>query len=317
MQEREPVPVAPTMRVFLRKTLSDADDPLPVRLQTRNATAYPLEVSEVAVTVGPYTYYLEDLRWDLTPGETRNVDIELLVPPTSAPLDLKIAAVSGQVRPLVEPGNQLARRVAWSLNRALSAKRSAAPPLNVFLSRSLSEEDRNVGEEVVRALLRWLLHPSTVGVPERVSDNRVAERVRDQIAASDGVIIIATPRYIDTAGRVHTFEYAHAEAAVAFAKEKPILIVRPQGCRLTSFLKALEDGGHCSIVDVTEADFADPSDLLVKLQMGLHWFRSLARATRKKNQWHKASRWLAGGTILALGALGGYYIGKGGGVGSA
>ena len=310
----EPESVTPDLRVVLTKAISDADDPLPIRLQTKNASASPLEISHLAVTVGPYAYEFDDQRWELAPGETRNVDIELLVPPSPTPLSLSITAVSGQVRGLMEP---LARTVEWALAPALSAKRSAAPALNVFLSRSLSAEDRNFGEEVVRALLAWLLEPSTVGVPTRAPDEQVAQQIRGQIAAADGVIIVATPRYVDTAGRSHTFEYAHAEAALAFASEKPILIVRPQGCVLTSFLKALEDGGHCSIVDVSEADLIDPSALLVKLQMGLHWFRSLARAKRKRDRLQKINPWLAGGAILALGVVGGYYIGKGGSAGSA
>ena len=100
------------------------------------------------------------------------------------------------------------------------------PYYKAFVTRSLSPEDREIGDEVIKILKEWGFTPKTVEFKKRVSDQVLRETIKREVLGSDCLIAIATPRYLDAlTGVWRTFAYLHAEVGIAFGQDFPILIL--------------------------------------------------------------------------------------------
>lgn len=124
--------------------------------------------------------------------------------------------------------------------------------LPIFLSRSLSDEDKPLGETVKAWLTQYELTPSTVGDPVPVPLDEVIRDVTNLLHKTIGVVVLATPRFIDQAGIKYTFEWAHVEAFGAVADEKPVLILCAGISELTGPLKTLKESGRAQVLTIPE-----------------------------------------------------------------
>lgn len=60
-----------------------------------------------------------------------------------------------------------------------------------------------------------------------VPEEQVATRAREEIMRSEGVIAIATPRFMDAlTGTWRTLEWLHNEVGIAYGVDKPLLILK-------------------------------------------------------------------------------------------
>lgn len=151
----------------------------------------------------------------------------------------------------------------------------STPVYRIFLSRGLRPEDMAVGNVIERMLREWGCDPVTVGINVKVPDSQVASEVLNQIQNSAGLIAIATPRIKEFSTQFrYTLEWLHGEAAMAYAKSKPILILKDKTVRL---------GGLPSYLSpqlVVEFDPLDLADLQAKLSFIMPRFRA---AIEQKN----------------------------------
>lgn len=100
------------------------------------------------------------------------------------------------------------------------------PCYRAFVTRSLAPEDRSTGDGIARVIREWGFTTKTVEFRERVSDIVLREAMRKEISNTDGLIAIATPRYLDALSGVwRTFPMLHAEVGIAFGYDFPILIL--------------------------------------------------------------------------------------------
>ena len=133
--------------------------------------------------------------------------------------------------------------------------------------------------------------------------------IQNQIQNSAGLIAIATPRILEHSTLVrYTFEWLQSEAAIAYSKRKPILILREKTVKL---------GGLPSYLDTHVAfDPMDLSNLKSKLSIIMPKFRT-AIEQRSTQEFHQsivdlAIKGLAAfGTITLIGIIGSIIYGKG------
>jgi hypothetical protein len=74
--------------------------------------------------------------------------------------------------------------------------------------------------------VEWGCDPVTVGINIHVPEAQVLSAIDYHIQNSTGLIAIATPRYRDSREVSHTLDWLHSESAIAYAKRKPILILK-------------------------------------------------------------------------------------------
>jgi hypothetical protein len=114
------------------------------------------------------------------------------------------------------------------------------PIFTVFVSRGLDIEDKIVGDPIAQMIREWGFNTITIGieVQEPIKTN-VPERVKQEIKKSDAVILIATPRFVDSNGAKKIFEWGEGEIGIGYGNEKPLLIIKENDVKLgglTSYL---------------------------------------------------------------------------------
>jgi hypothetical protein len=78
----------------------------------------------------------------------------------------------------------------------------------------------------------WGLNTMTVGIERQVPKDSTDEAIRQEIKSSDAVILIATPRFVDSDSFKRTFEWGDAEFALGYGEKKPLIIFLEDGVRL-------------------------------------------------------------------------------------
>ncbi|MCB9895689.1 MAG: hypothetical protein H6839_14685 [Planctomycetes bacterium] len=155
-----------------------------------------------------------------------------------------------------------------------------AEVLPVFVSRGVRSEDRAISDPLVSILRDWGLDTRTVGVEILVPSDQVPDRVRQEVLAAPGLILVATPRSLDAITRAwKTFEWAHAEVAMAYAQDRPILVlceasVEPSG--LPSYLESL------GLVRCIKFSASDPLATRDAINANMAWFRANVKACQKQ-----------------------------------
>ena len=110
-----------------------------------------------------------------------------------------------------------------------------------FISCSLREEDRPFIQMVERILKHYKFEPfGTVGLFSAAPMNP-AEHMKENIPKADIVVIVATPRYIQTDLKTGQKSYGlsemvHVETGMAIMANKPVIVFVQEGTNVGSFL---------------------------------------------------------------------------------
>ena len=109
-----------------------------------------------------------------------------------------------------------------------------APRFRAFISRSNHEVDRPIVDAIVSLIQRWGFDTHTVGINEieRV-ENRVPDRIVEEITKSDCVFAIATPRDVSSIPSLfRTLTWLHNEVSFSFMAKRPTLLIADQNVLL-------------------------------------------------------------------------------------
>jgi len=154
------------------------------------------------------------------------------------------------------------------------------PFYKVFVSRSLSREDRMIGDPIVEMIREWGFETVTVGIEVKVPEEQVPVKVKEEIKDSDAVIAIATPRYRDAlTGLWRTLEWLHAEVGIAFGIDKPLLILKDKRISLgglPSYLTGLKQ------IAVIEFDPYNLDEVKLRLSSLMPAFREWIETKRRR-----------------------------------
>lgn len=128
-----------------------------------------------------------------------------------------------------------------------------------------------------------------------VPEEEVPWKVREEIMKADGVVAIATPRYIDAlTGLWRTLEWLHGEVGIAFGVDKPLLILRDRRVSIGGLPSYLDRAGYPSI----EFDPYALDELDSSLSRVMPGFREWIE-TKKKQDFFEAIK----GVLAAVGAV--------------
>jgi len=108
------------------------------------------------------------------------------------------------------------------------------PRFRAFISRSNHDIDRPIVDSIVSIIQRWGFDTHTVGINEIERDtDRVPDRIVQEIAKSDCVFAIATPRDISSIPNLfRTLTWLHNEVSFSFMAKRPTLLMADQNVLL-------------------------------------------------------------------------------------
>lgn len=171
------------------------------------------------------------------------------------------------------------------------------PFYKVFVSRGLAAEDRAIGDPIAELIREWGFELVTVGIESQVPDEQVTTQIRGEIKQADGVIAIATPRFVDAlTGLWRVFEWHHNEVGIAFGIDKPLLILKDTRVML---------GGLPSYLVTYKQAFSlefDPYNLeevRASLSAVMPGFREWIETGRKQNFFESLGKVVIGGMVVA------------------
>jgi hypothetical protein len=269
-------------------------------LSVQNVGRSPLHFPSLTLELAFGTYTLNATGEVVQPGETKEVASIRAQLPSDVAGDFQYN-IGMTINYHVNNQWMPPEARTWATARVLQIR--PAEILPAFVSRGVRAEDRQIGDPLVCVARDWGLEPRTVGVEITVPDEQVPDRVRQEILAAPGLILIATRRSLDALTNVwKTFEWAHAELGMAFAQDLPILVlcdenVEPAG--LPSYLRTL---GRAKWIRFNSTN---PLTARSEINKAMTWFRDSIKqvqAKRKSNQfWSGVKDVLAvAGTVAAV-----------------
>ncbi|MBA7692434.1 hypothetical protein ES703_101001 [subsurface metagenome] len=197
-------------------------------------------------------------------------------------------------------GNYWVNIGSYSSDRQYFISVYPQPLYTVFLSRGLHLEDRVTGDPLAEMIREWGLDTVTVGIEVQVTEEQVAQAVKQEIATSDGLIAIATPRSLDAlSGLWRTLEWHHGEVGIAYGVDKPLLILRDRRVTLSGLPSYLNASGQ---VPVLELDPYNVEELKHRLAAVMPGFRGWLETHRKRDFFDSLSK-LAIGGLAVVGAV--------------
>jgi hypothetical protein len=132
------------------------------------------------------------------------------------------------------------------------------PFYKVYVSRGLSVDDRAIGDRIVQTLREWGLVDITVGINPVIPDSEVPTRIRTEIANADGLIAIATPRYIDAlSGMTRTLEWLYSESGIAYGLNKPLLLIREKDVVVSGLPGYLSNISQLGVFEFSRSEMRD------------------------------------------------------------
>lgn len=282
-----------------------------VNLKVTNTGDVPILVVSVVLHTAFGMYSFEVAKSIIEPGLHANIGALRAQLPTDQVGTFGLS-VEMAVTHQMDGQWQAYRQEKWENVSLLNIRPSEILP--VFVSRGVRPDDRAISDPLVSVLRDWGLETRTVGVEILVPDEQVPDRVRQEILAAPGLILVATPRSLDAITRAwKTFEWAHAEVAMAYAQDRPILVlceetVQPSG--LPSYLETL------GLVQCIKFRGDDPLAARTQINAYMAWFRSNVKACQKKMRssefWNGIKGVLAFvGGLATAGALAGMVSGSG------
>jgi len=174
------------------------------------------------------------------------------------------------------------------------------PLYTVFLSRGLHLEDRVTGDPLAEMIREWGIDTVTVGIEIQVPEEQVAQAVKQNIATSDGLIAIATPRSLDAlSGLWRTLEWHHGEVGIAYGVDKPLLILCDRRVTLSGLPSYLDSSGQAPVL---EFDPYNVEELRYRLAAVMPGFRGWLETHRKRDFSDSLLKVAVGG-LAAVGAV--------------
>ena len=173
----------------------------------------------------------------------------------------------------------------------------------VFLSRCRLSTDRIIGDIIKTRLKQWNIDCVTVGIDIEPPDEKALQIIRKEISQADGLIAIATPRNYNIITRTwQTLEWLHAELGIAFAKDKPLLIIKEEGTELKGLPSYLVDYGNIPFFFYNRED---TKNLIINIDRYMPFFREWLKKYKNNEffdgliEFAKISLALIGGIVVA------------------
>jgi hypothetical protein len=251
------------------KSCYSPSDILKLSISAINDSNSPICISEVLFRSDFGTYSLQQVSGIIPPSISDSPMpaflgfVELELPPT----------VVGTRRYFLSYRIHHFRNGGWDSSYPVASREFGlnifkTPIYKVFLSRGIHFDDRIIGNPIAQMLREWGLDPSTVGI-DIPAPARITPQIIDcEIGNSTGLVAIATPRSIDQSTHTYkTLEWLHGETGMAFARQKPILILKDRDVNLGGLPSYLPPN--------TQLEF-DPynlNDLKRRLSLAILWFR--------------------------------------------
>ena len=155
----------------------------------------------------------------------------------------------------------------------------STPSYNVYVSRGLSVDDRAIGDRIVQTLGEWGIVDITVGINPVVPNNEVPSTIRSKIKYTDGLIAIATRKYVDAlSGVAKTLEWVQSETGIAYGLNKPLLLLREDDVSVGGLPGYLSSFNQVGVMEFTRANM---DELPQKLTSVMPSFRE-AMSTKKQ-----------------------------------
>lgn len=180
----------------------------------------------------------------------------------------------------------------------------------IFLSRGRLPEDREIGEIIKARLREWNIDSKTVGIDIDTLDEQTVKVIRKEIIESDGLIAIATPRNYDIITKTwQTLEWLHAELGIAFAIDKPLLIINENNTPLKGLPSYLVN--YNNIPSFT-FDRGNIQNLIINIDIHMPYFREWLKKYRDKQffdsfaEFGKISLAIIGGLVVAKNIFDGF-----------
>lgn len=101
------------------------------------------------------------------------------------------------------------------------------PRFRAFISRSNHDVDRPIVEPIISIIQQWGFDTHTVGINEiEKEENKIPERIIQEITKSDCVFAIATPRDVSSIPALfRTLTWLHNEVSFSYMAQKPTLLI--------------------------------------------------------------------------------------------
>lgn len=174
------------------------------------------------------------------------------------------------------------------------------PFYKVFVSRGLRIEDRAVGDPIAEMIREWGFSTITIGIEINVPENQIADQIKTEIKNSDAVIVIATPRILDSlTGFWKTLEWAHDEIGIAFGVDKPLLIIKDRNVTLGGLPSYLSTNNKAPSI---EFDQYNLNDLKLQLSSIMPSFREWV-TTKRGQQFNNDLKDLIVGGLAIIGGI--------------
>jgi len=177
------------------------------------------------------------------------------------------------------------------------------PLYTVFVSRGLSIDDRTIGDPIVEKIKAWGFRTVTVGIEVQVPEREVPLKVREEIRRADGLVAIATPRYIDAlTGLWRTLEWLHSEVGIAFGVDKPLLLLKDRRVSLGGLPSYLRGVSY----PIIEFDPSALDQLDASLSSVMPEFRNWIETKRRQEFFEAIKGGLAfvGAVVIVAGIIG-------------
>jgi hypothetical protein len=121
----------------------------------------------------------------------------------------------------------------------------------VFVSRSIRDKDRPIGDFITQRLRQWNLETRTVGIEVYATKQNTARTIKKEIRNADGVVAIATPRNYDQITNTwRTLEWLYSEHGIAYGIDKPLLVLRESSVSLDALPYYLDSFESTPKIDI-------------------------------------------------------------------
>ena len=180
----------------------------------------------------------------------------------------------------------------------------------IFLSRGRLPEDREIGDIIKIRLKEWNIDTKTVGIDIDAPDEQTVKVIRKEIMESDGLIAIATHRNYDILTKTwQTLEWLHAELGIAFAIDKPLLIINENNTPLKGLPSYLVNHNN---IPSFNFDRNDKQNLIINIDNHMPPFKEWLKKYRDKQffdsitEFGKISLAIIGGIVVAKNIFDGF-----------
>jgi hypothetical protein len=166
----------------------------------------------------------------------------------------------------------------------------------IFVSRSIRDKDRPIGDFIAQRLRQWNLETRTVGIEVYATKSDTARTIKKEIRNADGVVAIATPRnYDQITDTWRTLDWLYSETGIAYGIDKPLLVLRESSVQLNALPQYLN-----SFENIPNFDFSrnNLNKLIYDIDYHIPYYRESVKKERVDRFY---SNLLTGGIVFLAG----------------